>query len=204
MAVSSEPRFGSVPFAESKRRSPKKYLYDTYSQTFDQRRSTVWQTNSCSTNGLASIFTRSTPFQPEPFHKCLVEWILVDCILKLKVWLFENWFQQFALKLLAFFQKGDTVRSWTMQRFNAAQQEVKQQLLDAVSKIYISCDLWSSPNGYAFLGVVAHWTSPDKELHTTSISIHPGVLRLPYHCLSRCRASCIQVCREFRIFRELP
>jgi hypothetical protein len=82
-----------------------------------------------STNGLASIFNRPTPFQPEPFNKHLVEWILRDRIPLRQVEspAFRKLVATIRPEVVSFLPKsGDTVRSWTMQRFNTAQQEVKQ------------------------------------------------------------------------------
>lgn len=36
-------------------------------------------------------------------------------------------------------------------------QKIKTQLRDAVSKIHLSFDMWTSPNRYAVLGIVAHF-----------------------------------------------
>ena len=51
----------------------------------------------------------------------------------------------------------NTIRHWLEEEFLKAKQQVIQYLGMAVSKIHISFDIWSSPNGYALCGVVAHF-----------------------------------------------
>jgi hypothetical protein len=58
-----------------------------------------------------------------------------------------------------------------MEYYRAAKDVVKHQLHNTVSKIHISCDMWSSPNGHAFLGVVAHWTNDKYTLQTSLIGL---------------------------------
>jgi hypothetical protein len=43
------------------------------------------------------------------------------------------------------------------------------------TKIHISCDLWSSPNSPAILGVVAHYINGDGELHVSQSYCHMSV-----------------------------
>jgi hypothetical protein len=53
---------------------------------------------------------------------------------------------------------GDTVRNWIEDEFIDAQVIIREEVLKkAISKIHISCDLWSSPNGYAICGIAAHF-----------------------------------------------
>ena len=54
-------------------------------------------------------------------------------------------------------ESGTTIRNWLEEEFIKAQQQVIQYLGMALSKIHISFDIWSSPNGYALCGVVAHF-----------------------------------------------
>ncbi|ENH67969.1 hypothetical protein FOC1_g10000208, partial [Fusarium oxysporum f. sp. cubense race 1] len=43
-------------------------------------------------------------------------------------------------------------------------ERVKQRIQSAKSRIHISCDLWTSPNSLAILGVVAHYVTEDGQL----------------------------------------
>ena len=52
---------------------------------------------------------------------------------------------------------GDTIRNWIQDEFIKATAQITGYLACAVSKIHISFDLWSSSNGYALCGIVAHF-----------------------------------------------
>ena len=55
-------------------------------------------------------------------------------------------------------KSGDTIRNWLEDEFVEAQPVVQNVVLaEARSKIHISCDLWSSANGYAMCGIAAHF-----------------------------------------------
>jgi hypothetical protein len=51
--------------------------------------------------------------------------------------------------------------------FGKCKEQVLKQLAESEGQIYLSFDLWTSPNSLALLGVVAHWMSKDKKLQTT-------------------------------------
>lgn len=65
----------------------------------------------------------------------------------------------------------DARRNWAKDEFVAAKGRMKQMLNDALSKIHISFDIWTSPySTYAFLGVVAHFiTKLDDKTKSQSI-----------------------------------
>ena len=52
---------------------------------------------------------------------------------------------------------GNSIRDWVEDDFLEAKGLVVGVLARALSKIHISCDLWTSPNGYAMCGVAAHF-----------------------------------------------
>ena len=52
---------------------------------------------------------------------------------------------------------GNSVRDWVEDDFMEAKGHVVEAIARALSKIHISCDLWTSPNGYAMCGVAAHF-----------------------------------------------
>jgi hypothetical protein len=52
-----------------------------------------------------------------------------------------------------------TVRRWLDEEFELAKGQVEQWLSDAASRIHISFDIWTAPNGYAMLGVYGHFVS---------------------------------------------
>ena len=52
---------------------------------------------------------------------------------------------------------GNSIRDWVEGDFIESKQLIREVLARAISKIHISCDLWTSPNGYAMCGVAAHF-----------------------------------------------
>ena len=69
-------------------------------------------------------------------------------------------------------RSGDTVRNWMEDEFIEAQSIVRKEVLDkAISKIHISCDLWSSPNGYAMCGVAAHFVGHSKRVQHVLLAL---------------------------------
>jgi hypothetical protein len=54
-------------------------------------------------------------------------------------------------------KSGGTIKIWLLELFLVSQVILIQLLLDLEAKIYISFDLWSSPNHYLMLGIVCHF-----------------------------------------------
>ena len=46
-----------------------------------------------------------------------------------------------------------------------AKDQLKEELRENTSRVSISLDGWTSPNGYAFVGIVVHYISNDYKLH---------------------------------------
>lgn len=56
-----------------------------------------------------------------------------------------------------------TVRQWLIEAFHDNRVGIKAQLaLDAISKIHLSADMWTSPNQQALLAVVAHFVDSEN------------------------------------------
>ena len=51
-----------------------------------------------------------------------------------------------------------------MRQYEVQKEKVKQRIQSAKSRIHISCDLWTSPNSLATLGIVAHYVTEDGQL----------------------------------------
>jgi hypothetical protein len=67
---------------------------------------------------------------------------------------------------------GDTIRNWVQDEFVTAQNLIQTEVLDrAISKIHISCDIWSSPNEYAFCGIAAHFVSHEGKLQSVLLGL---------------------------------
>jgi hypothetical protein len=58
----------------------------------------------------------------------------------------------------------ETIRKWIMRQYEDQKEKVKQRIQSAKSRIHISCDLWTSPNSLAILGIVAHYVTEDGQL----------------------------------------
>jgi hypothetical protein len=58
----------------------------------------------------------------------------------------------------------ETIKKWIMRQYEGQKEKVKQRIQSAKSRIHISCDLWTSPNSLAVLGIVAHYVTEDGQL----------------------------------------
>lgn len=56
-----------------------------------------------------------------------------------------------------------SMQRWVVEVFNDEKNNVRAMLAKACSKIHLSFDIWTSPNGFAILGVVAHFVRQDQE-----------------------------------------
>ncbi|KAI8396320.1 hypothetical protein FOFC_06303 [Fusarium oxysporum] len=95
----------------------------------------------------------------EKFKELLVRWI-VYC--HIAFFQFENHHLPKAAK---------TIRSWVMDAFRSKKQRLREDLRQARSRISISFDLWTSPNPYAVLGVIAMWIDTAGKRQTTVLGI---------------------------------
>ncbi|KAG7425131.1 putative AC transposase [Fusarium oxysporum f. sp. raphani] len=64
-----------------------------------------------------------------------------------------------------------TIRSWVMDAFLSKKQRLREDLQRSRSRISISFDLWTSPNPYPILGVIAMWIDTTGKRRTTVLGI---------------------------------
>ncbi|KAF7568858.1 hypothetical protein PtrM4_112730 [Pyrenophora tritici-repentis] len=64
-----------------------------------------------------------------------------------------------------------TIRSWVMNAFISKKQQLREDLHHSRSRISISFDLWTSPNPYAILGVVAMWIDTTGMRRVTALGM---------------------------------
>ncbi|OAQ58045.2 ribonuclease H-like protein [Pochonia chlamydosporia 170] len=64
-----------------------------------------------------------------------------------------------------------TIKKWIMRQYEDQKEKVKQRIQSAKSRIHISCDLWTSPNSLAILGVVAHYVTEDGKLEHHTLAL---------------------------------
>jgi len=75
----------------------------------------------------------------------------------------------------------NTARSWIIRQYEVQKLRIKQQILNALSKIHISCDEWTSLNNLLILGVITHFVSSERKLERCVLAIkelygeHTGV-----------------------------
>ena len=69
-------------------------------------------------------------------------------------------------------RSGNTIRSWVEDDFIEAKRLVRDEVIArALSKIHVSCDLWTSPNGYAMCGVAAHFIGHQGYVQTVLLAL---------------------------------
>ena len=64
-----------------------------------------------------------------------------------------------------------TISDWVVKLRWERKDHIEFLLHQSVSKINISCDLWTGDNKRNYLGVVAHWIAPDGGLNTALIAL---------------------------------
>ena len=69
-------------------------------------------------------------------------------------------------------KSGDTIRNWVEDDFIEAKKLIQEEVIArAISKIHVSCDLWTSPNGYAMCGVAAHFIGHQGYIQTVLLAL---------------------------------
>ncbi len=63
------------------------------------------------------------------------------------------------------------IQGWVMRQFADQKLKMKEVLLAARSRIHISCDLWTSPNSLAILGIIAHFVDKDGTLQAMVLAL---------------------------------
>ncbi|SCO92701.1 uncharacterized protein FRV6_16829 [Fusarium oxysporum] len=110
----------------------------------------------------------------EKFKELLIRWIVYYHIAFFQL---EN---RYFRELLFFLnpallnhlpKAAKTIRSWVMDAFLSKKQRLREDLQRSRSRISISFDLWTSPNPYAILGVIAMWIDTTGKRRTTVLGI---------------------------------
>lgn len=110
----------------------------------------------------------------EKFKDLLIRWIVYCHIAFFQL---EN---QYFRELLFFLnpallnhlpKAARTIWSWVMNAFTSKKQQLREDLHHSQSRISISFDLWTSPNPYAILGVVAMWIDATGKRRVTVLGM---------------------------------
>lgn len=113
---------------------------------------------------LVNFSTVVKTYDFDVFKRLLIRW-LVHC--QLAISMVENIYFR---ELVIWLNKGigellpaakATVRSWIIEEWNKQKELVQKDLADALSSIHLSFDLWTSPNYYSIISIIAHFI--DKE-----------------------------------------
>ena len=59
--------------------------------------------------------------------------------------------------LAALIPSRNTIRNWIVEEFEQRKRELRRELRAARTNIHISFDLWTSPNYYAIMAIIAHY-----------------------------------------------
>ena len=66
---------------------------------------------------------------------------------------------------------GNSIRDWVEEDFIESKRLVREVLARAISKIHISCNLWTSPNGYAMCGIAAHFIGHQGHVQSVLLAL---------------------------------
>jgi hypothetical protein len=124
------------------------------------------------TKAVREAYGLVTQFDAAKFRQALIMFIVM-CNIAFSVvesQYFQALLESCSHALKPFFvTAGNTVKKWILEEFEKKRLEVKAELAKARSRIHISFDGWSSPNGLALVGVVVHYL--DKDLVNRSYLI---------------------------------
>ena len=90
---------------------------------------------------------------------------------------------------------GNTVRDWILAEFTRRQEDIKKQLHTSKSRIHLSFDLWTSPNCYAFMAIIAHYIDSSGARKAGLIALR----RLDGEHTGENMATLLEVFREYKI-----
>lgn len=103
----------------------------------------------------------------------LLNWCIIDHIPFTKVDspAFKRLMKAISPSLAAVPMSAASLRRWAIQAFQEEKDRMKEVLKKSASKIHVSFDGWSSPNGYAVLAVVAHFIilGPDLKYRNQAV-----------------------------------
>jgi hypothetical protein len=100
----------------------------------------------------------------EQFRSCLLQWIVEEQIpfTTVESSAFQGMLEALNEGVKKYLVKsGSTIRNWAKDAYLKAQQQIIQHLGNSKSRVHISFDLWTSPNSYAILGIMAHYVNQD-------------------------------------------
>src|SRR5579871_908118 len=102
-----------------------------------------------------------------------IQWIVFCHIAYSQI---ENRFFKKMLSLLgeglaALVPSRTTIRKWILSEFQQRKKELRRELRAARSNIHISFDLWTSPNCYAIMAIIAHYIDSNGKRQAKLIAL---------------------------------
>jgi hypothetical protein len=83
-----------------------------------------------------------------------------------------------------------------MRTYVAQQKRVKREVQSALSKVYFTIDLWTSPNALAILSIITHYTSKSGQLKHSVLALQELDGKHSGHNIAGC---VIQVINDYKI-----
>ena len=141
--------------------------------------STVERGSSAVASAVASAAASPGPvelvFQStmEKFKLLLIQWIVFCHIAFFQV---ENGYFRSLISFLnsalaKFIPSRNTLRDWVLTEYNARKGDMRRQLRKSRSNIHLSFDLWTSPNFYTIISIVAHFIDANGCRQTKLLAI---------------------------------
>jgi hypothetical protein len=133
------------------------------------------------------IGVNTSLFRHDLFRDALVKLIVVQS-LPLSI-VESNVFQEFCGSLYPGRLPDDilpkshnTVRSWIQQKYEKKLGDVRELLRTAITRIHLSLDVWTTPNNYSVLAIIAHFVCKEKRRRTILLRLigiegHAGVVQ---------------------------
>src|SRR5436190_22361557 len=90
----------------------------------------------------------------------------------------------------------NTMQEWVIQEFEQRKRKMRHELRSTRSNIHISFDMWTSPNCYAIMAIVAHYidSNGDRQAKLIALRSHDGE-----HTGENMAALLLKVFREYKL-----
>jgi hypothetical protein len=134
----------------------------------------------------------------DKFKLLLIRWIVFCHIafFQIENRYFRDFLTFFSSQLEKLLPSRNTLRDWVVTEYKAQKGKTRRQLRKARSNIHLSFDLWTSPNYYTIISVVAHFIDSKGCRETKVLAIR----RLKgEHSGENIAASVLQVIKEYKI-----
>lgn len=66
---------------------------------------------------------------------------------------------------------ADTIRGWTIRTFDGQKKRIRKEVQEALSKIHITVDLWTSGNRKSILGIIGHYVAKEGKLRHSVLAV---------------------------------